>query len=59
MNAKETIDQAWENRASLTPASAPREIRQAVEEALAGLDAGRLRVAEKRDREWITHQWLK
>ncbi len=59
MNARETIDHAWENRASLTPSSAPRELRQAVEEALAGLDSGRLRVAEKRDGEWITHQWLK
>ncbi|HEX7054122.1 MAG TPA: 2,3,4,5-tetrahydropyridine-2,6-dicarboxylate N-succinyltransferase [Burkholderiales bacterium] len=59
MNAREIIDQAWENRASLTPAGAPGELRQAVEEALAGLDAGRLRVAEKVDGEWITHQWLK
>ena len=59
MNARETIDHAWENRASLTPAGAPRELRQAVEEALAGLDSGRLRVAEKLGGEWITHQWLK
>ena len=59
MNAKETIEQAWENRASLSPSSAPREVRQAVEEALAGLDSGRLRVAEKSGGEWITHQWLK
>ncbi len=53
------IEEAWENRASLNPASAPKELRQAVEEAIAGLDAGRLRVAEKRGKEWITHQWLK
>jgi len=59
MNAQETIDQAWENRASLTPGSAPRELRQAVDEALAGLDAGRLRVAEKANGAWLTHQWLK
>ena len=59
MNAQATIEQAWENRASLSPSSAPREIRQAVEEALAGLDSGRLRVAEKSGGEWITHQWLK
>jgi 2,3,4,5-tetrahydropyridine-2-carboxylate N-succinyltransferase len=59
MNAKDTIDQAWENRAALNPASAPREVRQAVEEVLAGLDAGRLRVAEKANGEWLTHQWLK
>ena len=53
------IDQAWENRASLNAAAAPRELRDAIEFALAGLDAGTLRVAEKRGGEWITHQWLK
>jgi 2,3,4,5-tetrahydropyridine-2-carboxylate N-succinyltransferase len=59
MNAKETIDAAWEGRASINPASASRELRNAVEEVIAGLDAGRLRVAEKKDGEWTTHQWLK
>ncbi len=53
------IDRAWDHRASLNPAAAPRELRDAVEFALAGLDAGTLRVAEKRGGEWITHQWLK
>lgn len=33
--------------------------RDAVEEALAGLDQGTLRVAEKIDGEWVVHQWLK
>lgn len=33
--------------------------RDAVEEALAGLDAGRLRVAEKVDGAWVVHEWLK
>ncbi len=59
MNAKETIDQAWEQRANINPANAPRALREAVEEVIAGLDAGRLRVAEKSNGEWITHQWLK
>jgi 2,3,4,5-tetrahydropyridine-2-carboxylate N-succinyltransferase len=53
------IDEAWENRATLGAASAPKELRAAVEEVIAGLDAGRLRVAEKRGKEWITHQWIK
>ena len=34
-------------------------MRDSVEEAIAGLDSGRLRVAEKVGGEWITHQWLK
>jgi len=57
--AQKIIDQAWEARASLSPAGAPRELREAVDAALAGLDAGTLRVAEKVGGEWITHQWLK
>jgi 2,3,4,5-tetrahydropyridine-2-carboxylate N-succinyltransferase len=57
--AQRIIDQAWEDRASLSPANAPRPLRDAIEFALAGLDAGTLRVAEKRAGAWHTHQWLK
>ncbi len=53
------IDQAWEDRASLKPGSAPARVGQAVEHILAELDAGRLRVAEKIDGQWVTHQWIK
>ena len=56
---KSLIEEAWENRSALNPGNAPRALREAVDEALAGLDAGRLRVAEKSGGEWITHQWLK
>ncbi len=59
MSAQDTIEAAWEGRASLSPANAPKVLRQAIEEAIAGLDAGKLRVAEKAGGEWITHQWLK
>jgi 2,3,4,5-tetrahydropyridine-2,6-dicarboxylate N-succinyltransferase len=59
MNAKETIEQAWDGRANLNPGNAPRALREAVEEVIAGLDSGRLRVAEKSGGEWITHQWIK
>ena len=53
------IDTAFENRASLSPAAAPAEIRNAVEEVIAGLDAGTLRVAEKKDGQWVVNQWIK
>ena len=53
------IEQAFEDRANFTAADCPAEIRQAVEEAIAGLDNGTLRVAEKIDGEWVVHQWLK
>jgi 2,3,4,5-tetrahydropyridine-2,6-dicarboxylate N-succinyltransferase len=59
MNAKNVVEAAWEGRAAINPANAPRELRAAVEEAIAGLDSGRLRVAEKTGGEWVTHQWLK
>jgi 2,3,4,5-tetrahydropyridine-2-carboxylate N-succinyltransferase len=53
-----TIDAAWDARETVSPATrgAPRE---AVEAALDGLDAGKLRVAEKTAQGWQVHQWLK
>jgi 2,3,4,5-tetrahydropyridine-2-carboxylate N-succinyltransferase len=56
---RKTIEDAWEDRASLSPAAAPGALRNAVEEVIAGLDSGKLRVAEKSDGTWITHQWIK
>jgi 2,3,4,5-tetrahydropyridine-2-carboxylate N-succinyltransferase len=56
--ARSIIDQAWEARAGISPSKAPKPLRDAIEFALAGLDAGTLRVAEKRDGGWVTHQWL-
>ena len=52
------IDAAWEQRDSITSATGGA-VQLAVEEALAGLDTGRYRVAEKLDGKWTTHQWLK
>ena len=54
-----TIDSAWETRTRLSPQSASAQVRDAVAQVIAGLDAGRLRVAEKRDGAWMTHQWIK
>jgi 2,3,4,5-tetrahydropyridine-2-carboxylate N-succinyltransferase len=53
-----SIEAAWEARESLGVTS-KGEARDAVETALAGLDDGSLRVAEKIDDEWQVHQWLK
>ena len=53
------IDQAWEDRAGLGPSSSPAPVREAVEHVIAGLDAGKLRVCEKLDGTWTTHQWIK
>jgi 2,3,4,5-tetrahydropyridine-2-carboxylate N-succinyltransferase len=56
---QQTIEQAFEKRTELFPSSAPGTVKDAVKQVLADLDAGRVRVAEKRDGEWITHQWIK
>lgn len=53
------IEQAFEDRANFTAADCPAEVRAAVEEVIAGLDNGTLRVAEKIDGEWVVHQWVK
>ena len=56
---QQIIDTAWETRAELSPRTAPPAVRDAVAHVIAELDAGRLRVAEKRDGAWVTHQWVK
>src|SRR5258706_13975658 len=53
------IDQAFENRARISPKSAEPALKEAVAEVIAQLDAGKLRVAEKSGKDWVTHQWLK
>jgi 2,3,4,5-tetrahydropyridine-2-carboxylate N-succinyltransferase len=53
------VDAAFETRAELTPERAPPEVRAAVEGALDLLDTGQLRVAEKRDGQWLVNEWLK
>src|SRR5215212_674966 len=53
-----TIDAAWEDRAAVAP-STTGPVREAVEEALRMLDAGKARVAEKADGAWRVNQWLK
>lgn len=54
----QTIDAAFEDRASLGTATTGA-VRDAVETTLGLLDAGKLRVAEKIDGNWVVHQWAK
>ena len=56
---QQIIEDAWENRTSLQPGTAPAKIGAAVSAVLAQLDDGKLRVAEKINGEWVTHQWIK
>jgi 2,3,4,5-tetrahydropyridine-2-carboxylate N-succinyltransferase len=54
---QQRIDEAWERRESL--GSADREVAEAVASAIALLDSGEVRVAEKRAGVWHVNQWLK
>ena len=52
-----TIEQAFENRSQ---GFADRDdVENAVQQAIALLDSGEVRVAEKRDGDWHVNQWLK
>jgi 2,3,4,5-tetrahydropyridine-2-carboxylate N-succinyltransferase len=56
--AKAVVEAAWEKRDGIN-SSTRGEIRDAVEAALAGLDDGSWRTAEKVGDEWVVNQWLK
>lgn len=53
------IENAFERRTEITPTNVDNATRDAVNQAIAALDSGKLRVAEKIHSEWVTHQWLK
>jgi 2,3,4,5-tetrahydropyridine-2,6-dicarboxylate N-succinyltransferase len=55
---KATIEAAWEGRDRLDTATSAA-VHHAVDQTLALLDRGEVRVAEKIDGTWTTHQWLK
>jgi 2,3,4,5-tetrahydropyridine-2-carboxylate N-succinyltransferase len=59
MSLDTVINEAWEHRADFNPSNAPQPLRAAVDEVIDRLDAGELRVAEKRDGDWVVHQWIK
>src|SRR3990167_6892092 len=56
---KNIIEAAFENSTALTPQNAPAKLKEAINEAMALLDSGKARVAEKIQGTWQTHQWLK
>lgn len=53
------IETAWDVRDTITPAT-KGEAREAIEDTLAALDGGKLRVAERQDDgKWHVNQWAK
>ena len=53
------IDTAFERRSEISPANVGPILADALEQVIGDLNAGRLRVAEKTDQGWVTHQWIK
>ena len=53
------IDAAFEERAAYAPGRAPADVIAAVDEVIALLDRGAVRVAEPVDGQWVVHQWIK
>ena len=53
------IDAAFERRAEIAPGRVHEDLASALAFVMQELNAGRLRVAEKVDGAWVTHQWIK
>lgn len=56
---QEIILAAFERRAEITPRTVETQVRDAVLEVIDRLDRGELRVAEKRDGDWVVNEWVK
>lgn len=56
---QQVIEQAFENRADITPANVDPAVKNAVLEAIDLLDSGAARVAEPVDDGWRVNEWLK
>jgi 2,3,4,5-tetrahydropyridine-2-carboxylate N-succinyltransferase len=56
---RKLIEQAFENRKTITPESAGEELLAAVEASISGLEQGVLRVAEPGGDGWQVNEWLK
>jgi 2,3,4,5-tetrahydropyridine-2-carboxylate N-succinyltransferase len=57
-NIQKIIEAAWETRDGIST-STIGDVRKAVTETLNALDAGKLRVAEKKDGAWVVNDWAK
>jgi len=56
---REVINDAWENRASVSPRSFAPDLRDALAVTMDLLDRGTIRVAEPGDGGWTVNEWLK
>lgn len=55
----EALKQIIEESFGLRPEHFPPEVQNSVDEVIKLLQQGKLRVAEKIDGNWVTHEWIK
>src|SRR6476661_5557072 len=58
-NLADIIATGWERRAEIGPGRVDAKLKDAIERVIGDLDAGAIRVAEKRDGTWTVNQWVK
>ena len=54
---KQIIENAWDNVSNIS--STDTEIVSTVGQVISALDSGKVRVAEKKDSQWIVNEWVK
>ncbi|NKB47564.1 MAG: 2,3,4,5-tetrahydropyridine-2,6-dicarboxylate N-succinyltransferase [Legionellales bacterium] len=58
-NHQDIIETAFANRQSITPDSVDPQLITVIDDVIAQLDEGVLRIAEPNNGQWVVHQWLK
>ena len=58
-NLQSIIETAFEARAEINHKTVSSEVREVVEQTILDIDSGKIRVAEKKDSDWVVHQWIK
>lgn len=60
-NIQAIIEKAFENRAEINPENVEKDVKDAINQVLEGLNQGSLRVASRSgdSQNWETHQWIK
>ncbi|RUO58544.1 2,3,4,5-tetrahydropyridine-2,6-dicarboxylate N-succinyltransferase [Pseudidiomarina insulisalsae] len=53
------IETAFDQRNEFSPKQVPAQLRQDLQQVIEAIDSGELRVAEKRDGQWVVNEWLK
>ncbi|OGT33965.1 MAG: 2,3,4,5-tetrahydropyridine-2,6-dicarboxylate N-succinyltransferase [Gammaproteobacteria bacterium RIFCSPHIGHO2_02_FULL_39_13] len=59
ISLQNTIENAFNIRDQLSSKNSSPEIRDAIQETIDLLDTGKIRVAEKINGKWVTHEWIK